>query len=167
MSKLKISFDFDPATNKVTNVTVSGAEFKTSKPKATTKTADKSAALVKLDGNNIKMTAPLMNALGVTVGDKVSATLLSDCIIQLDKSDSGTAITKTKTLNIRKLVAEKALAEEYTFSVIDDGTIHLICKEEKQDDFETPEDIQADIDEVIEEDLGDKVEDFDFNFDNL
>lgn len=126
---MRISFDFDEVTKKVSNVVVEQADK--GKPKSASKASKESGKIV-LKGSSLKLTQEALDLLNVGVGDKLLLSFTNDRpalvtpeIANMPKA--GNLITKSLTLSCKGKVGEtlSTYGSEWDFKLDGDGFLVL------------------------------------------
>lgn len=170
---LNISFDFDPVTQKVTNVIIKDTEGKTVKPKTKkSSTIDSSKPLLVVADNKLILNDPLTSALNAEAGDRISINYYTvnnqETFPLIGRSDvfadpqSGNKLTKSNTVcfrgNQRTILLE--YGEEFTIEEFKPGMFKLISQkdcatviEEKELEDMNPSEIESELDAILSEEV--------------
>ena len=169
---LNISFDFDPVTQKVTNVVVKDTEGKTVKPKTTKSSSiDTSKPLLVVADNKLVLNDPLITMLNVEAGDRITVNYYTvnnqETFPVIGRSDvfadpqSGNKLTKSNTIcfrgNQRTVLLE--YGEEFTIEEFKPGMFKLISQkdcatatEEKELEDLNPSEIDLELAQIMSND---------------
>lgn len=124
---MKISFDFDPQTNKVSNFQCVGNAV--TAVKATRKKKSTQSSKVVLNGNSLKLGQEVLDLLGVTVGDRlcIEFTKERQPVLVTAEGKSGNLVTKSLTTSCKGKSGE-LLAEygtEFSYKLESKGYLLL------------------------------------------
>jgi hypothetical protein len=169
---LNISFDFDPVTQKVTNVVVKDTEGKTVKPKTKKSSSiDTSKPLLVVADNKLVLNDPLITMLNVEAGDRITVNYYTvnnqETFPVIGRSDvfadpqSGNKLTKSNTIcfrgNQRTILLE--YGEEFTIEEFKPGMFKLISQkdcataiEEKELEDLNPSEIDLEVAQIMSND---------------
>lgn len=128
---MRISFDFDETTKKVSNLTVDDSAVKQAvKKKKPTNNK------IMLNGSTLKLTDAVLTALGVSVGDRLCVRFNPKPVILrpdiANESNGGNLITKTMTLSCKGKTSEllTKFGTEFDFTGQSDGYVVLTATTE-------------------------------------
>ncbi len=171
MSLFNISYTLDTDTNTITNQKVVEVTKVTVTDKPKAKAAVSQTAAVSLVGATLQLTQEVLTALNVEVGDKIAIVVDKDSITLME-STKGNVLTKKLTVSCKGKNQEaiSAIGTEFTFEKKDD-LLYLKAITNKDDggstevdDFDT---LDQEVKKSVATELGDAMEDFDFDFEDL
>lgn len=164
---MRVSFDFDPITCKVTNVTCEGVEQAPSKrsPSKKKETSDK----VQLKGSSLKLNEEVLSLLGLKVGDRVCIQYTNDAPVLVNPATAGmegggNLITKSNSVVCRGKTAETLAkyGDEFSYTLQKEGFLLLKTQDSTAEKQVEQEIHTLDTSEIMPE--GEEIDlDLDFN----
>lgn len=130
---MRISFDFDEKTHKVSNVRVTK-----------TNTEDKPDKIF-LSGSSLKLNDEVLSLLKVKEGDRLCVQFNPDPLILTQKAANlpkgGNLVSKSKTLSCRGAVSERlnSLGDAYSYKLVGEGRLALIIDNTDEESTKTDE----------------------------
>lgn len=132
---LKVTFNFDPETQKVSDVSVveSGKTVAT-KTKTTTK-AKGATDKILLKGSSLKLNQDVLDLLGVSVGDRLCVSFNPEPVLVrpdiANQTGGGNLITKSLTLSVKGKTGEAIanFGDEFDYKLESEGFLLMNNKE--------------------------------------
>lgn len=166
MPLFNISFEFNSETKTIDKLTCTEKEISKAIVKAKAKAATIKVAAVSLVGSTLQLTQEVVDALGVEVGDKVLITVDKNSVM-LTESSKGNVLSKKLTITCKGKNQEaiQAISDQFTFDKKDDILYLKPITNKDNGDADLFTDVNTEeIDKSVVEELGDAMDDFDFDF---
>jgi hypothetical protein len=166
MPLFNIGFEFNSETNSVSNISVKEVAKMVEKAKAKAAETVNVPVAVSLVGSTLQLTQGVVDLLNVEVGDKI-ALVNTNGSFTLVAGSKGNVLSKKLTITCKGKIQEElkdSLGEKYDAHKVNEGVVGLgsLGSEVDKDIPVTVSDDE--IDDTLVEQLGDSLDDFDFDF---
>jgi len=173
---LQVSFNFDPATNKVSNVTVTDSSSPTpAKKTVKARPATGTPSNITLNGSSLKLNQDVLDQLQVEQGGRICVRFVDNNVVLarpdiVGEANGGNLITKSLTVSCRGKASEQiaALGDSFTYKLESDGWMILSSGNEPttqdQEQVQDEQEVAIPTEEEVEE-IATALDESDFTMD--